>query len=68
MKTTEIIDGIEVVIDWQFTEIQDRHDSNWCDWTVEGEGSDGKKYIGSCGADGSDPYDSYDEVTDIEEI
>jgi hypothetical protein len=68
MKTTEIIDGKQVVIDWQFEEIQDRHDSNWCCWSVTGAGDDGKEYSGSCGADGSEPNDCHDEVIDIEEI
>jgi hypothetical protein len=66
MKTTETIDGIEVEIDWSFEEIMERHDSNWCDWMIIGEGSDGKTYVANCGADKNHPYDFHDDPENIE--
>lgn len=66
MKTTETIDGELVEIDWDFKEVMERHDSNWCDWMIIGEGSDGKTYGGNCQADGWHPYDLHDDPENIE--
>ena len=67
MKTTETINGIEVEIEWDFQEIMERHDSNWCDWAIIGEGSDGKSYQANCGADAWHPEDSHSDPENIEE-
>ena len=68
MKTTEKIFDKEIEIEWDFVEITEMHDSNWCEWFVKGYDSNGNVYHGSCQADGSNPNDSYDIVTDIEVI
>lgn len=48
MTTTEIIDGKEVIIDWNdIHEITDTHDSGSEDASLLGDGDDGKTYIGS---------------------
>lgn len=67
MTTEETINGKKVTIEWEFIDIQDRHDSNWCEWTVSGTDADGNLYFGSCQADGRNPNDFHDDVTDIEE-
>lgn len=66
MKTVEIINSRPVSIDWQFEEIIDRHDSNWCEWLVIGIDENSNKYTGNCQADGSHPEDLHDDVKDIE--
>ncbi len=66
MKTTETIDGIEVEIEWDFVEIVERHDSNWCDWYITGEGSDGKKYCANCSGDKWHPEYSHSDPENIE--
>jgi hypothetical protein len=68
VKTTETINGIPVEIEWEFHEIMERHDSNWCEWVIFGEGSDGKTYAGGCGADKNHPYDFHDDPENIEEV
>jgi hypothetical protein len=68
MKTTHTIDGQLVEIKWEFMEVMEKHDSNWCDWMIIGEGSDGKTYGANCGADGWHPEDSHDSPENIEEI
>lgn len=68
LKTTETIEGKEVEITWQFVEIVERHDSNWCEWIVEGEDKEGNKYQGSAQADGSEPSDYCDSITEIEKL
>ncbi len=55
-------------ITWEFKEIMERHDSNWGEWSVEGEDDYGNKYAGSCQADCSNPNDFHDDITDIELI
>lgn len=67
MTTTEIIEGKEITIDWDFIEVQERHDNNWCEWTVEGIGNDNNFYLGSCQADGGNPENFHDDkIEDIE--
>jgi len=68
MSTEEEINGIKVSIEWEFIEIVDRHDSNWCEWIVNGIGSNGLKYSATCEADGSNPSDLYSDVKEIEVI
>ena len=51
-------------IDWNFHEILERHDSNYCEWLVIGS-KDGIDYFASVFADATDPQ--FDEpVFDIE--
>ena len=66
IKTTENIDGKDIEITWSFKEIVERHDSNWCEWLVEGEDNEGNQYTATCQADGSEPSDSWDEIIDVE--
>lgn len=68
MTTIEIINEKNISIDWEFIDIQDRHDNNWCEWTVSGVDEYGNIYLGSCQADGSSPDSFHDSVTDIEQI
>lgn len=69
MKTVEKINNEWVEIDWSFEEIQERLDHNWADWSVRGEGSDGKIYWGNCQASTTDPNESHDtEIYYLEEI
>lgn len=66
MRTTEIINGKKVEINWELTEIIERHDSDFCEWAISGMDIDGNEYEASCWAfgDGSEASD----VHDIEEI
>ena len=68
MTTQEIINNEKVSIEWEFIDIQERHGSNWCEWTVSGVDNNGNLYMGSCQADGSNPENLHDDVTDIEEV
>ncbi len=68
MKTTEIIDGIEVEIEWDFVEISDRLDHNWAEWYITGEGTDGKSYAANCQACPSHPWDLHSDPENIEEV
>lgn len=66
MITNEIIDGNTVQIAWDFIEIVERHDSNWCMWKIIGEGDNEVRYIANCFADKNHPEDTWDEIRDID--
>ncbi len=67
MKTKEIINGVEIEMKWDFLEIFDRHDSNWCEWWVTASDGKGNEYNGSTQADANNPRDfNSGIVTDIE--
>lgn len=69
MITVENIDGKKVKIEWVFDEVIDRHDSNWCEWTVKGTDDNGNEYSGACQADGNNPESIRDDnVTDVEKL
>lgn len=68
MTTTEIINSKEVKITWEFSYVADDLAYKWCLWFMEGIGSDGKKYYGSCEAHRNKPSVMHDSVVnDIEE-
>lgn len=69
MKTTELINGFPVNIEWEFVEKTDDLDgAQWAEYSVEGIGSNGKQYAGTCQGSGIDPNDFHADVTDIEEL
>ena len=69
MTKTINIQGRPVSIDFEFMEINESHGSNWAEWRVEGFGTDGKQYQGTCQADQDEPEHDHDtEVTNIQEI
>ena len=51
----------EINIEWDRTQLIDNHGSGCSEWIVEGEGSDGKKYTGTCQYQ-SDQLISVDEI------
>lgn len=66
MTTKEIISGNIISIDWEFTEVVDTHDNNWCEWALSGTGSDGRKYTGNCQGDFTDPENCHNnEIFDV---
>lgn len=66
IQTTEKINGQTIDIKWVFWEIEERHDSNWCVWSIAGEDEEGNTYTALCQADGDNPEYSMAEITDIE--
>jgi hypothetical protein len=59
--------GEPITVDWEFDSIVERHDSDWCEWSLIGIGSDGSSWAGSTQAFGSNP-EFGEEITDKEQI
>lgn len=51
---------------WDFEEIVERHDSNWCEWSLTGYDDDGNRYTANTQSDGSHPVLGDDCIVDIE--
>jgi len=53
-------------IEWEFTEIVERHDSNWCEWSITGYDDKGNRYVATTQSDGTHPQMNDCDIYDIE--
>lgn len=66
MNTTEVINGQSRLIEWDWINVYERHDNNWCCWHVEGIDQQGNKYIATCQGDANNPDNFHSDIEDIE--